>query len=334
MSQSSQFRRHLAVCFVLVLVAFPTAMAAPASAAPGHHRASGVGCGFATWDPSDYPPRPWQRQVATDCLSISASDVPGQFGHAVLFSFETAGYADGNLITLDSVVVSDDPEAGEHILEASGLGVTGQRYYIFIRDTGGELDEFYVGPCGSSLGGWCSSAGAFEIRNVTTEPGNNSAPAASFNHACSELSCSFDASGSSDSDGSIASYDWDLGDGTTANGVTTSHTYPAAGTYSVTLTVTDDQGATSSTSQDIAVSSSAITLSATGERRGNTGKVELYWAGATSQDIDVYRNETLIGTTANDGSYTDSIVSPSGSYTYKICEVASATCSNDATVDF
>jgi PKD repeat protein len=54
----------------------------------------------------------------------------------------------------------------------------------------------------------------------------------------------FDASGSSDRDGSIASYEWDLGDGTTATGVLPSHTYEEAGTYTVILEVTDDDGTT------------------------------------------------------------------------------------------
>jgi PKD repeat protein len=52
----------------------------------------------------------------------------------------------------------------------------------------------------------------------------------------------FDGSGSTDSDGNIAAYDWDFGDGNTASGVNPSHTYLAAGTYTVSLTVTDDDG--------------------------------------------------------------------------------------------
>lgn len=50
---------------------------------------------------------------------------------------------------------------------------------------------------------------------------------------------------STDADGSIANYLWDLGDGTTSTSATVNHTYAAAGIYSVTLTVTDNEGSTS-----------------------------------------------------------------------------------------
>ena len=50
----------------------------------------------------------------------------------------------------------------------------------------------------------------------------------------------FDGSGSVDPDGSIVSYMWDFGDGSTGSGVTPTHTYAAAGDYTVTLTVVDN----------------------------------------------------------------------------------------------
>ncbi len=60
------------------------------------------------------------------------------------------------------------------------------------------------------------------------------------------LEVRFDASASSDPDGSIVSYDWAFGDGNTGSGQTATHTYPDAGSYTPRLTVTDERGASHS----------------------------------------------------------------------------------------
>ena len=74
----------------------------------------------------------------------------------------------------------------------------------------------------------------------------NAAPSADYSYAPSApttgASISFDASSSSDTDGTVASYSWNFGDGTTATGRTASHTFQSAGTYTVVLAVTDNDG--------------------------------------------------------------------------------------------
>jgi subtilisin family serine protease len=166
----------------------------------------------------------------------------------------------------------------------------------------------------------------------------NNPPTASFTYSCTDLSCSFNGSGSSDSDGSISSYDWTFGDNTSGSGMTASHTYAAGGTYTVTLTVTDDDGAMGSTSKSVTVSepsSGGFTLSATGYKVRGRQSVDLVWSGATSTNVDVFRDGALLTTTANDGSYTDSIGAVGGgSYTYHLCEAGTTTCSNSVTVTF
>lgn len=88
---------------------------------------------------------------------------------------------------------------------------------------------------------------------TVTAPAANLAPTASFTSTVDNLTASVNGSGSSDSDGSIASYAWDFGDGSTGTGVTATHAYAAGGTYSVKLTVTDNQGATGTTTASVTV---------------------------------------------------------------------------------
>lgn len=99
------------------------------------------------------------------------------------------------------------------------------------------------------------AAGASFADGFTIGPpvAGNQPPNASFGSSCTDLACSFDGTGSTDPDGTITTFAWDFGDGTSGTGGTTTHTYTAAGTYSARLTVTDDGGAASSTSRTIIV---------------------------------------------------------------------------------
>jgi PKD repeat protein len=85
----------------------------------------------------------------------------------------------------------------------------------------------------------------------------NVAPTAAFTVAPSNLTIAVDGVGSSDPDGTIAGYAWDFGDGGTAAGAQASHSYAASGTYQVTLTVTDNAGATGSATRQVTVSAPA-----------------------------------------------------------------------------
>jgi len=96
-----------------------------------------------------------------------------------------------------------------------------------------------------------------QVKGIYESLPGNRVPVASFTVSCTDLTCSFDASGSSDADGTISSYAWNFGDGNTASGATASHTYSADGTYGVALTVTDDLGATGTASQNVAVGTAA-----------------------------------------------------------------------------
>jgi PKD repeat protein len=88
---------------------------------------------------------------------------------------------------------------------------------------------------------------------TVNDPTGNQAPTADFTYSTDGLVAIF-TSTASDPDGTIQTWSWDFGDGTSSDAVAVGHTYTAGGTYLVTLTVTDDDGASDATSVNVSVS--------------------------------------------------------------------------------
>lgn len=86
----------------------------------------------------------------------------------------------------------------------------------------------------------------------------NEAPTAAFSAVPVDLAVAFDASASVDTDGDIVSYAWDFGDQHSGSGATPAHSYQTPGTYEVTVTVTDDRGATSTVTQPVTVQAANV----------------------------------------------------------------------------
>jgi PKD repeat protein len=139
-------------------------------------------------------------------------------------------------------------------------------------------------------------ATATRTASVTvTAPPPNVPPAAAFTIGGTGLTASFDGTGSSDGDGQVTSYAWDFGDGTKGTGATALHTYALGGSYPVTLTVTDDDGATANTARQatVAAPTASTVLAADGFQRSVTGGLGTAdtggaWtaqAGATRQSV-------------------------------------------------
>lgn len=117
--------------------------------------------------------------------------------------------------------------------------------------------------------------------------GGNQSPVAAFTYSCTDLACTFDDDGSEDPDGWIVSYEWNFGDGGTASGATASHTFGGDGTYAVTLTVTDNEGATDAEAKNVTVSSGG---------GGGTMHIHLIemWSSTAGRNRVVYTRVTIV----------------------------------------
>jgi PKD repeat protein len=111
-----------------------------------------------------------------------------------------------------------------------------------------------------------SAIGTFTVALIVTDDGgargeqqqsvvissvSNAPPVALFTTSCAGLSCTVSAVPSTDPDGHIKGYTWNFGDGTVGEGTVVEHTYAAPGTYAVTLSVTDNLGATGTRTQTV-----------------------------------------------------------------------------------
>ena len=140
-------------------------------------------------------------------------------------------------------VYPTDPEA-PYFVATNGLD-TAAFGYLDVRVTADTLGAAFVTTAGTPF------ADAFTV--TTLAPPDNLPPVATFETSCTALTCALDASAATDPDGTVTTWAWDFGDGTTGSGVTASHAFAAPGAYQVTLVVTDDDGATASVARAVEV---------------------------------------------------------------------------------
>jgi PKD repeat protein len=173
---------------------------------------------------------------------------------------------------------------------ANGMFVSGHTLY-FVRADGGMYSVDFTGGVVSgapTLVNGPGNGGADWLNRslfFVQAPAANQPPTAVFSTSCSGLRCAVDASGSSDPDGSIVSYAWDFGDGTQGSGVDATHTYAEAGSYTITLTVTDNDGATGVLTHDVSVSVPASNVAFVGAAHsaGGSSKFKQVTVPASAQ---------------------------------------------------
>jgi PKD repeat protein len=150
----------------------------------------------------------------------------------------------------------------------------------------------------------------------------------------------FDASSSSDPGGTITSYVWDFGDGSTGTGAVVSHTYAAFGTYTVTLDLTDDCGGTSSCQTTASVVENLPPICDAGGPYNGVAGIPIAMSGAGSSDPDgtiiIYRWDFGDGQTGSGVNQTHTYAAQ-GDYTVTLTVIdnqnASSSCTTIAHVE-
>ena len=129
--------------------------------------------------------------------------------------------------------------------EAGTGGTSGSTYNPYIHSSSDTLANMGNSAQNSAKFALLGLAFLGEAAKTTGGGTGNTPPVANFTSTVSGLTASFTDT-STDSNGTIASRSWNFGDGSTSTLANPSRTYAAAGTYNVTLTVTDNGGASSS----------------------------------------------------------------------------------------
>jgi PKD repeat protein len=171
----------------------------------------------------------------------------GQWHHVVAsLSSEGLGLSvDGQRVDSRTDITAGQPYDGY-------WRIGGDSSWAGANDFAGDIDDVAIYPAA------LSAATVSEHHTLgTSQSPANKPPTASFTSSADALTLSVDAGSSVDADGSIVGHVWNFGDGTGGSGRTASHTYAAAGSYPVTLTVTDDDAASASTTHTVSVTAPA-----------------------------------------------------------------------------
>jgi YVTN family beta-propeller protein len=187
--------------------------------------------------------------IAIDTATNTATSIPiggSTYGVAVAPDGDTAyvsEYSTPSIVPIDTSTHTAGPPIPIGS-QPEGLAITPDGSTAYVTDVGN--DTFRSVDLATDTAGPPNPTGQAPMTIAITP---DQAPTAAFDASVHDLAATFDASNSSDSDGTVAGYSWDFGDGQTATGSqpTVNHDYAQPGAYTATLTVTDDEGCSAET---------------------------------------------------------------------------------------
>ena len=130
----------------------------------------------------------------------------------------------------------------------------------------------------------------------------------------------------------IVQWSWNFGDGSSSDEQNPNHTYANAGSWNVSLTVTDSKGNTDTMNREVVIGGFAMSLASQIKQDNGDVKLRFTFGGSDKIFLNMYRDGRFVRSVFNIGEATDTLSNASGkSYTYKVCD--SKGCSNDVVVD-
>ena len=216
---------------------------------------------------TDTASRSWRWGVAPEAV-IAISAPPHLTGEAVTFDATDSDDPDGSIVSYQWDF--GDGQTGRNVQAQHVYTVPGEvTATLTVTDGDGLTDTAEV---------------TLEITRLNAPPVAEAGPDV-FGDVGQAIR--FNGLGSSDPDGSIVSYRWDFGDDAEAMGESPTHAYASAGSYTVTLTVTDDQGATATDTLTATVGSlNEAPIAEAGPDREVAAGEEVTLDGSGSADLD------------------------------------------------
>lgn len=235
---------------------------------------------------------PSGKTIYSDFMNLVVNMNRGQ-AYNVTITTDSTFWQSYVRIWIDYNLDGDFDEANEKVFENSGTGTITGSFTVpagAVAGTNVGLRVFlkqgsYPTNCVTG-DGW----GEVEDYAAFFNGGANQPPTANFTSSTNLLTANFTDT-STDSDGTITAWSWNFGDGGTSTLRNPSHTYASSGTYNVTLTATDDDGATDSESKNVSVS--------------DGGGVLTYCESSSNNCNDAYISQVVIGSFSKSSSGTN-----------------------------